>query len=156
MNGIRLILQIISHLCILLSFCMIISAIAIPKWWRLNVKQASNKDHVNADIGLWERCHLYPGKLNKVGMLCLCTNCWILSRYSTLHKILYFHLISWCGHFADTHNFRSFGRFARKSVKTGRFHKNLLTGELGGIPVFYAVTFTRILPTRISREICQF
>ena len=75
MNGIRLILQIIAHLCILLSFCMIISAITIPKWWRLNVKQTSNEDHVNADIGLWERCHLFPGKLNKVGMLCLCTNC---------------------------------------------------------------------------------
>ena len=75
MNGIRLILQIISHLCILLSFCMIISAITLPKWWRLNVKQGSNKDHINADIGLWERCHLFSGKLNNLGMLCLFTNC---------------------------------------------------------------------------------
>ena len=74
MNGIRLILQIIAHLCILLSFCMIISAITIPKWWRLNVKMA-NKDHINADVGLWEFCSRFPGKLNEVRKLHLYFTC---------------------------------------------------------------------------------
>lgn len=74
MNGIRLILQIIAHLCILLSFCMIISAITIPKWWRLNVKMA-NKDHINADVGLWEFCGRFPGKLNEVRKLHLYFTC---------------------------------------------------------------------------------
>ena len=58
--------------------------------------------------------------------------------WQSLRQITQFHLISWCGNFAERQFPQSFGRIARTSAKTV-FPQNLHIRKFGEITGFYVV-----------------